>query len=755
MKGKKAIILAGGEGSRLRPLSLLRPKPMLQLFDKPLLEHQLLLLKKHGFTDICMTLQYLPQRIRDWFGDGSDWDVSIRYRVERTPLGTAGSVGACRDFTRGEEVLILSGDAVCDADLSAFLRFHRERAGLATLLVSRCPDPLEYGLVLTDRDGRIRGFIEKPGTDRLYTDLVNTGAYLLSPEAMDRIPQEGSWDFGHDLFPALLAEGRSLYAWETPGYWNDVGTPEACLRTHFDVLDGRAELEIGDGRRDGRVIPPCWISPRASVDPGARLGPYAVIGAGSSVGPGCRVDHSVLDGAAVSAGCRVTGSILASGVYLGENCEVREGCVLADGVSAGAGSFIQSGVRIWPGKVLPEGSTVTASVAGDRLPLRLRFDRDGRLRAGAGTVLTPEVMLRMGGVSAPLRRCGAASDGGAYGELLAAAFLSGSGAAGREAFRLDAPDPAASAWAAAQYGLELMLHVRQEGERITLYCFDRSGMPISRRRQRELEAADTAPVQAALPGDCAGIRELLGTEEAHIAAAVSGCSPLQGFRAAVTGGRSLTRALRMRQAELTPPGEGVPSFRLSGDGLRLEAVDELGRSWTWDKLICALLRCELRGGQGPLCLPYAAPEAAETIAREEGGTLLRLGRDGDAAAELWRQKPYARDGLFLALRLCSWLSSAASPFRGRLAELMDSLPAYETRESLVEVSSGSGRLLRALEEEYGGETVSGLKLRTPRGCATVSADTLNRIRVLAESTAMEAAGELCDELVHRLRQLDD
>ena len=750
----KAIILAGGEGSRLRPLSLTRPKPMLRLLGVPMLEHLVRLLAKHGFTELCMTLGYLPEPIRTHFGDGSDWGVSIDYRVEKQPLGTAGSVGACRDFLGGEGALIVSGDAAVDADLGAFLRFHRETGAKASLFARSCREAAEYGLVLADPDGRVRGFIEKPSPDRVYTDLVNTGIYLLQPEVLDRIPREGAWDFASDLFPALLPEDRGLCAWEGDGYWNDVGSPEAFLRTSFDALDGRLRLETPPSKAGVRVLSPCWVSPLAEVAPDARLGPYAVIGPGSRVGPGCRVDHSVVDGAALSACCRVTGAILAQGAYLGEGTEVREGCVLADGVTVGAGSYLHPGVRLWPGKTLAEGSTLTHSLVGERLRVLLRFDRDARLRGRAGTELTPEDLLRMGSAGSSLRRVGAASGGGPYAALLALAFLTGGGGAGREVFRLDSPDPASASWASAQYDLDLTLFIRQEGERLTLYFFDRSGLPLPRKLQRELEAAYAGDGLWTLPQDCRTPQLIQGTEEAHAAAAAAGCGPLQGFRVSVTGGRSLRRALGCRQAELSPPEAGCVSFRLSEDGLGLEATDEEGRAWSRDKLLCALLRAELRAGQGPLCLPYDAPEAAEAVAAQEGGKLLRLIRDGAEAAETWRRKPYARDGLFLALRLCHWLHSAASPFQGRLAELMDSLPPYETRETELEVKSGSGRLLRALRREYGGETVSGLKLRTARGCATVSPDTLGKLRILAESSAMEAAGELCLELRERLRQLD-
>ena len=747
----KAIVLSGGAGTRLRPLSLLRPKPMVRLCDQPLLGHILPLLRDQGFTQICLTLQYLAQSVTDWFGDGSELGLSLTYRVETEPLGTAGAVRACADFIGGDDVLVISGDAACALDLRAFADFHRQSGALATILTQRSAEPMEYGLVLTGEGGQVRSFLEKPAPDRVYTDLVNTGIYMLRAAILEQIPESGPCDFGGELFPKLLAAGQQLMTWQDDRYWNDVGSCDAYLQTNFDALDGRLPLPASPTSQSLPCIPPCWVSPEATVSPDARLGPYAVVGAGSVVSPGCRVVRSVLDGAVLGRDCTVDGAILCQGVQLGAGCQVLPGSVLADGVTLGAGSLVGSGVRLWPGKTIAGGSTVLSSQDSTASGQVLRFDTDGLLRGAAGTELTPELLLRMGRVGFPGKRCGAASGGGDYAALLASAFLTGSAAAGRTAFLLDAESPAQAAFAGSMLALCPTLFVLQTGNRITLYYMDEDGLPIPRKLQRELEAAPSTAPPAALPGGCGRVSWLRSLRESYLAAAAAQCGSLRELQVSVTGGESLRAALALREAALAPPSAGVLAFRLSGDGLRLEATDERGRSWDHDHLLCALTLAELSGSRRCLCLPYAAPAAAETIAREQGGCLYRLGRDGKEALAVWRKKPFARDGVFLALRLCNDLLDREGRLGvgGELANLMDRLPEYHLSERVVELEGGAARL-RTLAENYPTETISGLRGETEHGSFTVRALDRRRLRILAEGRSMEAAASLCSEISRRL-----
>ncbi len=245
----KAILLAGGQGTRLKAVTGDLPKPLVPLLGRPLAEHILRLLKKHGITEICAALRYRQEAIREALGDGSSLGLRLSYRVEERELGTAGAVKNCADFIGNEDVLIISGDAACDLDLTELMRRHRERGAAVTLALHRDAAPLRFGLAVTDVDDAVRAFVEKPAWDRVVTDLVNTGIYILSPRALDAIPAGRQFDFGKDLFPLLLRRRELLLGAAIAGYWCDVGTPLSYYRCCVDALEGRLCLEPGDAFR--------------------------------------------------------------------------------------------------------------------------------------------------------------------------------------------------------------------------------------------------------------------------------------------------------------------------------------------------------------------------------------------------------------------------------------------------------------------------------------------------------------------------
>ena len=240
----KAVIMAGGQGTRLKAVTGDRPKPLVPLLGRPLMEHILLLLRSQGFTEVCAAVKYRAEDIMDCFGDGGPLGLRLSYRVERQPLGTAGAVKNCADFCAGEDFLVISGDAACDFDLEELMRRHKESRAAATLALYRNPEPLRYGLAVTEGDGRVRAVIEKPSWGRVVTDLVNTGIYILSPEVLNYIPPDREFDFARDLFPLLLQRDRLLLGVPMEGYWCDVGTPLSYYRCCVDALEGRLRLQL-------------------------------------------------------------------------------------------------------------------------------------------------------------------------------------------------------------------------------------------------------------------------------------------------------------------------------------------------------------------------------------------------------------------------------------------------------------------------------------------------------------------------------
>ena len=250
----KAVILAGGLGTRLRPVTGEHPKPMAPVLGRPMMEHIVELLRETGYTQLCAALHYRAGEIMAHFGDGRKFGVELEYRIETDNLGTAGSVKNCRDFYKDENFLVISADSACDYDLGLLMRAHQEHGAAATLALSAEKTPLRYGLAVTDGEGYIRSFIEKPDWPHVVTDLVNTGIYVFSPGAMERVP-DGPFDFGRDLFPKLLREGAALYGQVMQGYWRDIGTPQDYYRCCADALDGKLRLTPGEAFRHAESLP--------------------------------------------------------------------------------------------------------------------------------------------------------------------------------------------------------------------------------------------------------------------------------------------------------------------------------------------------------------------------------------------------------------------------------------------------------------------------------------------------------------------
>ena len=320
---ENVIIMAGGEGRRLRPLTELRPKPLMPLLDEPVVGMTLRLLRRHGIRSATLTVCYRAEDIRRALGDGSAYGMALRYAVEETPRGTAGSV---RDAARDMEgtVLVLSGDGLTDADLTALWERHRASGAETSLVVKLVENPGEYGVCETDADGRILRFAEKPGKDARPGSLVNTGIYFLEKNVLERIPEDGQYDFGRELFPAMLAAGVKLQALETDAYWCDIGSPSAYARAQSDLLAGRVALSVPGLRRGGAILGRgCRLGPGVRIEGRCYVGSYArvdggtVLGAGTVIGSGACVGRNVhLENACLWAGARVDGGAILKNVVV-------------------------------------------------------------------------------------------------------------------------------------------------------------------------------------------------------------------------------------------------------------------------------------------------------------------------------------------------------------------------------------------------------------------------------------------------------
>jgi NDP-sugar pyrophosphorylase family protein len=341
----KAILLAGGKGTRLRPLTIHTPKPIVPIFERPFLHYQLDLLKQVPEIDeVILSLNYQPRRIEELFGDGSDSGLALRYVVEPAPLGTAGAVRYAGESLR-ESVVVFNGDILTKVDLAAVIALHRERKAKATIVLTPVPNPSAYGLVETEPDGRIRRFLEKPKADEITCDTINAGIYVLEPDTFDRIPKDTPWSIERSFFPSLIERSESFVAYVYRGYWIDIGTPEKYMQVHRDIMDGRYTSPALPFSGNGQV----WVSPQARIEEGvtlagpcfvdegtvvkagATIGPYAVVGRQCHIEEQAIVDHAIVwANSRVSQEATVRGSILGRHAHIGRNATVQDGVVLGD-----------------------------------------------------------------------------------------------------------------------------------------------------------------------------------------------------------------------------------------------------------------------------------------------------------------------------------------------------------------------------------------------------------------------------------------
>jgi len=387
----KAVVMAGGEGSRLRPLTLARPKPMVPIATKPVMQHNLDLLKRHGVTEVVVTVQYLASAIQDYFGDGSQLGMKIVYSVEESPLGTAGSVKLAQKHLT-DTFLVVSADALTDFDLSQIVSFHKDRNALATLTLYRVPNPLEYGVIITNDDGKIVQFLEKPSWGEVFSDTVNTGIYVLEPEILDYFEPNKVFDFSQDLFPMMLKKGDPIFGFISPGYWCDVGNLQEYMRANADLLSGKVGIPLPGTHLGGGI----WVDEGAEVSPDSQLyGPVVVgreakIKSGAVVhGPSVVGEYSVVDSRS-----HVVRSVIWNNSYLGERVELHgaivgkqchvqskavifEGAVIGDNTVVRDGAIIQPGVKIWPNKEIETGATVATSIIWGAQGRKMLFGRYG------------------------------------------------------------------------------------------------------------------------------------------------------------------------------------------------------------------------------------------------------------------------------------------------------------------------------------------------------------------------------------------
>ncbi len=699
--------MAGGEGTRLRPMTANQPKPLLPVANRPVMEHVLRLLKRHGFDETVVTVQFLASLVRTCFGDGEELGMHLRYATETTPLGTAGSVANAEDALHDDAFLVISGDALTDIDLGELVRAHRRTGALVTACLARVADPVDFGIVVQDGDGRIERFLEKLTWGQVFTDTVNTGIYVMEPEVFRHVERGRPVDWSGDVFPTLLAMGAPLYGHVADGYWEDVGSLDSYRRANADVLHRRVDVEI-DGFEVSRGV---WIGEGAEVDDDALLEGPLIVGAYAKVEAGASVKAlSVLgDNVVVMGGAVVERAVVHDNVFVGPQVSLRgcvigkntdvmraarieEGAVVGDECVVEEEAYLADGVKVYPHKTIEAGAVVHTSVIWESRGTSSLFGPRG-VSGLVNVEMTPEHVVRLASAYATTLRKGSvvvtARDSSRAARALKRAVISALTASAIDVRDLEvAPLPITrfETGNSDAVGGVVLRTTPGDPQSVDIVFLDAAGADLSPGAQRALERVlSRQEFRRAFPGEIAeltfpsrttetyvhellrtvdvsgvaeaGLKVVLDTSGGSVSLVLPALLGQLGVEVLTVNNRlsetATSESVADRMRDLQRLGDLVASSRAAFGvrfdhmGERLSLVDELGHLVQDDRALLVLLdlvAAERRGGR--IALPVTTTRIAEQVTRFHGTGVLWTSTTPDDLARAARERDvvFAGDG---------------------------------------------------------------------------------------------------------------
>ena len=505
----KAVVMAGGEGTRLRPLTSNRPKPLVPILNKPIAQHIIEHLKRAGITDIVVTLYYLAEEIQNYFGDGSDLGVNLIYSIEDTPLGTAGSVKKAEAFLNDDTFVIVSGDALTDLNIEKAVSYHRQKKSEATLILQSVPNPLEFGVVMTHSDGRIQRFLEKPSWGEVFSDTVNTGMYVLEPSVFNLMEQGKSYDWSQDIFPQLLEAQRPLYGYTMEEYWTDVGSHDQYRQAQYEMLNGLTQLPIEGDRRDGNVYigtgteiepgamlkGPCFVGTNCRIKAGVVIEPDTVIGDNAILEEGACIEKAILwDSAYVGRGAQLNACVVCNHVTIKDSVRIEEGAVVGDRCHIEEGAVIRGLVKLWPDKVIETNAQVTDSLIWGAKYNAGLFRTLG-VTGIANIELTPEYAAKLGASYGAFLKKGATvvmgRDGHPASRMLKRAMLAGLVSVGCDVLDVEAVPLPILRFGVKANNAQGGINIRVDPNfprNALIEFFDKQGIYLTKNAERKIES---------------------------------------------------------------------------------------------------------------------------------------------------------------------------------------------------------------------------------------------------------------------------
>ncbi len=743
-KSMKAIILAGGEGTRLRPITCGIPKPMVPLCGKPVIEYILDLLLRHGFSEAVIALRYKKEILERHFSSGFYKGISLSFSEESEPLGTAGCVKKAAAGTE-EDFLVISGDAVCDFDLTEALRFHLDRKADATILTKRVDDPREYGLII-EENGKIIDFSEKPSYINCRSDLANTGIYFLSPKVCDLIPPHEMWDFARNVFPEMLRRGMKLMNFEEKGYWCDIGDIGAYKRCAVDLLKGGIDAALPEGTGEADEGGRTFVLPGAQLAPDAAASGFSVIGRSVSVGSGARLHNAVvMDGAYIGENTTLNDCVICTGARIESGAAVYENAVVGDGSTIGEDAVICGGIRVWPEKTIEKG----AFVNNDRkygVKSSVEITEDGII-GETNTVITPEFAGRLGcAVSRITENYAAVSCGDENAaETIKNALLSGISSTGRQCFDCgNVPLPVLS-HSASLLNCDIIVHISAK-TRTRILIYNKGMLPLTRAQERLLENALTrGEYLSASWNNFSSINKFTGSLSLYTAA-------LEGLTDFTVPYRISLSCLNSRAAALYTPflnkiGNGTRelTMTLNEKTTKAELSEENGARLDYCSMVLLAASAEMSRGN-EVALPFSFPQAADYAAAQYGMKIHRyyassLDDSDREARKIAAGQSFLSDGFLLAVSVLRFLSERSMT----IEDAVRSLPKFSEISRFIHISCPPQKILKRLMNGKAAENEGVVISEDGERIFMRSNKRGTGLYLFAESFSSETASQLCDK----------
>ncbi|MFP5271836.1 sugar phosphate nucleotidyltransferase [Coleofasciculus sp.] len=694
----RAVLMAGGSGTRLRPLTCDLPKPMVPILNRPIAEHIINLLKRHNITEVIATLYYLPDVMRDYFQDGSDFGVQMTYAVEEDqPLGTAGCVKNIAELL-DDTFIVISGDSITDFDLKAAIEFHKSRHSKATIVLYRVPNPVEFGVVITDENMRIRRFLEKPSTSEIFSDTVNTGTYILEPSVLDYLPESTESDFSKDLFPLLLEKGEPMYGFVADGYWCDVGHLDAYRESQYDALHQKVEIDFAYEQHK----PGLWVGQNTSIDATAKIETPALIGSNCRIGPGVNIEAGTIIGDNVTVGAyadlkrpilwngsiigdevHLRACVIARGTRVDRRAHVLEGAVVGSLSTVGEEAQISPSVRVWPSKKIESGAILNMNLIWGNTAQRNLFGQRG-VQGLANVDITPEFAVKLGAAYGSTLKPGSqvtvSRDQRSISRMVSRSLIAGLMSVGVHVQNLEATAIPIARLVVPTLAVIGGIHVRVHPDRpdyILIEIFDSHGINISKAKEKKIEGAyfkedfRRSPIpeignvnypSQLLDLYSVGFERHLNVQAIHN----SGAKLVIDYAYAVSGAvlpvllakfgcdavvlnaslNQMSMSAAEREGLLTQLGQVVEALKanfgvqVSANGEQLILVDESGMPVRGETLTALMVSVMLTAHpRSAVVVPVHTSGAVEQIARRHDGRVIRTKANPAALMEASQTNP--------------------------------------------------------------------------------------------------------------------